>query len=262
MSVFYKSLLLTANTQMPAVDPKVFLEGPPTCVEACRVKAGDWFWKGRKLTLEWWSPVAGSKLTSKKSDHKWIKVFGIPLHAWSSETFQFIGDKCGGYVGVDEDTTHRTHMLWARICVKKNMKVIPKSIELLKEDWGFDLTVLEDLHTVVCLTKKATFLEKGKSKEEVGTSNLVSYEETQRDCFNSKEDSFTSKRDNLDCPVDRRAKVKESNNVNESGPVLNQLQVGLEADQIYYQTGPNGKRGKTKVLNEAKLFKLITIWQV
>ena len=46
------------------------------------------------------------------------------------------------------------------------------------------------------------------------------------------------------------------------GPVLNQLQMGLEADQIYYQTGPNGKRGKTKVLNEAKLFKLKTIWQV
>lgn len=213
--------------------------------------------------------MAGSKLTSEKSDHKWIKVFGIPLHAWSSETFQFIRDKCGGYVGVDEDTTHRTHMLWARICAKKNMKVITRSIELLKEDWGFDLTVLEDLHTVVRLAGKATLLEKGKSKEEVGTSNLVSYEETQRDNFNlkrsnfnSKEDNFTPKRDNLDCPVDKRAKVKESNNVNGSGPVLNQLQVSLEADQIYYQTGPNGKREKAKVLNEAKLFKLITIWQV
>ena len=44
--------------------------------------------------------------------------------------------------------------------------------------------------------------------------------------------------------------------------MLNQLQMGLEADQIYYQTGPNGKRGIAKVLNEAKLFKLKTIWQV
>uniref|UniRef100_M1DWX6 Uncharacterized protein n=1 Tax=Solanum tuberosum TaxID=4113 RepID=M1DWX6_SOLTU len=148
------------------------------------------------------------------------------------------------------------------------MKVIPKYIELLKEDWGFDLTVLEDLHTVVSLAGKATLLKKGKSKEEVGTSNPVSYE-VQRDnfnskgrSFNSKEDNFTSKKDSLDCPVDKRAKVKESNNVTGSGIVPNQLQVGLEADQIYYKTGPNGKRGKTKVLNEVKLFKLKIISQV
>ena len=50
------------------------------------------------------------------------------------------------------------NMLWARICVEKNMKIIPRSIELLKEDWGFDLTVVEYLHTVVCLAGKATIL--------------------------------------------------------------------------------------------------------
>lgn len=166
-------------------------------------------------------------------------------------------------------TLNTEHTLLARICVEKNMNVIPRSIELLKEDWSFDLTVLEDLHMVISLAGKATLLEKGKSKEEVGTSNLVSYEEIQGDNFNSKksnfnskEDNFISKRDSLDRLVDKRAQVKESNNLTRSGPVPNQIQVGLEADQIYYKTGPNGKKGKTKVLNEAKLFILKAIWQV
>lgn len=145
----------------------------------------------------------------------------------------------------------QTHMLWARICVKKNMKVISRSHSLRGSTYGLSSR------------RKSHF---SREREVKGRSwhleSRIIWRDTKGKLFNSKEDSFTSKRDNLYCPVDKRAKVEESNNVTGSGPVQNQLQVGLEADQIYYQTGPNGKRGKTKVLNEAKLFKLKTIWQV
>ena len=35
---------------------------------------------------------------------------------WSSETFKFIEYKCGGYVGVDEDTKHRKHVMGSNLC--------------------------------------------------------------------------------------------------------------------------------------------------
>lgn len=54
---------VTAGLKVTPINHNQFLFELPSRLEACRVKAGDWFWKGRKLTLEWWSPVAGSKLT-------------------------------------------------------------------------------------------------------------------------------------------------------------------------------------------------------
>lgn len=54
-----------------------FLFQFPSREEAERISAGEWFWNGRRLSLEWWSPVAGTKLASKRSEHRWIKAFGI-----------------------------------------------------------------------------------------------------------------------------------------------------------------------------------------
>ena len=33
-----------------------------------------------------------------------MKVVGLPLHLWSREVFRKIGEVCGGFVAVDEDT--------------------------------------------------------------------------------------------------------------------------------------------------------------
>ena len=33
---------------------------------------------------------------------------GLPLHLWTVETLRRIGDSCGGFVDVDQDTTLRT----------------------------------------------------------------------------------------------------------------------------------------------------------
>ena len=34
----------------------------------------------------------------------WVRVAGLPLHCWSGEVLKKIGDCCGGFVEVDDET--------------------------------------------------------------------------------------------------------------------------------------------------------------
>ena len=40
----------------------------------------------------------------KPSKKSWVRVVGLPLHYWSGEMFKRIGECCGGFVEVDEET--------------------------------------------------------------------------------------------------------------------------------------------------------------
>lgn len=126
------------------------------------------------------------KVNTKKLEHKWVKVFGIPLHAWSLETFKFIEENCGGYVGVDEDTKHIIHFLWAQICVGKHKMVISRSIELLKKGWIFKISIMVDLHTSIRLAGKNPSNDERKVTGETGISKLVPCQEVQCGNFNLK----------------------------------------------------------------------------
>ncbi|KAF3673295.1 hypothetical protein FXO37_07072 [Capsicum annuum] len=108
---------ITAGLRVGPISHNQFLFELPSRQEAERVKMGEWFWNGRRLTIEWWSPVAGTQLATPKSAYRWIRAFGIPLNAWSEKTMKFIGDSCGGYVDTDKDTKKRNHLYWARICI-------------------------------------------------------------------------------------------------------------------------------------------------
>ena len=34
----------------------------------------------------------------------WVRVIGLPIHLWCQKILEKIGDACGGFVVVDEDT--------------------------------------------------------------------------------------------------------------------------------------------------------------
>ena len=42
-----------------------------------------------------------------------------------------IGDECGGFVAVDEDTTFKSKLLWARILGKTGKKARPSTVNIL-----------------------------------------------------------------------------------------------------------------------------------
>ena len=47
-----------------------------------------------------------------------MRVVGLSLHFWSQEVFRKIGDYCGGFIIVDEDTANFKELQWARLLVR------------------------------------------------------------------------------------------------------------------------------------------------
>ena len=58
-------------------------------------------------------------------------MVGLPLHLWTGEILKRVGDCCGGFVAMDEGTTSKTDLLWARIMVKRNSNTKPDSVNLV-----------------------------------------------------------------------------------------------------------------------------------
>ena len=61
----------------------------------------------------------------------WIRVVGLPVHLRTQEMLKKIGDECGGFIAVDEDTTFKSKLLWARILVKTGKKARSSIVNVL-----------------------------------------------------------------------------------------------------------------------------------
>ncbi|TYK05762.1 cleavage and polyadenylation specificity factor subunit 1 [Cucumis melo var. makuwa] len=75
-----------------------------------------WFY----VKFEEWNQKAHASSKVVPSYGGWIKVRGIPLHAWNLESFIQIGDACGGYIDVVRETRELTNLIEAFIRIKDN----------------------------------------------------------------------------------------------------------------------------------------------
>ena len=62
-----------------------------------------WF-KCKCLLLDWWKPSVGCLIEDRKSREVWVRIPGLPLHIWGMSFFKSLGDACGRFMSVDEDT--------------------------------------------------------------------------------------------------------------------------------------------------------------
>ena len=60
-----------------------------------------------------------------------MKVVGLPLHLWSRDVFKRIGESCGGFLAVDDETTYFSQLQWARILVRASGKNMPSSLQVV-----------------------------------------------------------------------------------------------------------------------------------
>ena len=81
------------------------------------LRGNRWF-KESPLHLDRWDPKAGCSQNGERAESVWVRVVGLPLHFWSQEAFRKIGDCCGGFVAVDENTAKCKELRWARISVR------------------------------------------------------------------------------------------------------------------------------------------------
>ena len=95
--------------------------------------------KERVLRLARWTPSVGCLGKGGCAKEMWVRVLGFPLHLWSRVVFKKIGDECGGFVVVDEDTTLMTNLHWARILVHPVGSSLPSSLQVVVGNSSFSL---------------------------------------------------------------------------------------------------------------------------
>ena len=83
------------------------------------------------IILDRWNLKVGCPCKDPIANEAWVRVVGLPLHLWSHEVFNRIGDGCGDFVAVNEDTISLSELQWARILVKREEKDLPNSAHVV-----------------------------------------------------------------------------------------------------------------------------------
>ena len=84
--------------------------------------------RDRDFLLQRWGSEVGCTWKESFAKEVWVRVVGLPLHLWSREVFKSIGECCGGFVAVDEETAFFSQLQRARILVNVSGKNWPGSL--------------------------------------------------------------------------------------------------------------------------------------
>ena len=106
---------------------------------------GSRIFRGEAMHLEWWPPSIGCRGRMEEVHEVWIRVVGLPLHLWTAEILEKVGNACGGFIALDKDTEQRNDLRWARILVKKERTGKPSLANLLAGARSYELQILWEI---------------------------------------------------------------------------------------------------------------------
>ena len=66
--------------------------------------------KENVIVLNRWNPEVGCLCKDSSAKEVWVRVVGLPLHLWSTKIFKRIGDGCGGFVAIDDNSLSSSEM--------------------------------------------------------------------------------------------------------------------------------------------------------
>ena len=81
--------------------------------------------------LRTWGEYLGCSSQGNSKEKAWVRVVGLPVHLWSRKILEKIGDACGGFLPVDEDTDMLAELCWARVLVKLGKFEPSNTIEVM-----------------------------------------------------------------------------------------------------------------------------------
>ena len=87
---------------------------------------------GFSFFLKKWAREDGCITERDIKEVAWVRLIGLPVHLWSCPILRRIGDCCGGFLAMDEDTTFLSDFRWARIRVKWNGKTLPQFVKVFE----------------------------------------------------------------------------------------------------------------------------------
>ena len=95
--------------------------------------------------LRTWGEDMGCSSQGNYEEKAWVRVVGLPVHLWSRKIMEKIGDACGGFLAVDEDTDTLVELGWARILVKLEKSEPPNTVEVMVGETRFRMQLWWEL---------------------------------------------------------------------------------------------------------------------
>ena len=86
--------------------------------------------KSLALHLVNWNQSIGCSESADLGREAWVRVFGLQIHLWSCNILKKIGDGCGGFIELEEESFSALVLSWATILVRVNSRRLPQSIEV------------------------------------------------------------------------------------------------------------------------------------
>ena len=104
---------------------------------------------GFSIFLKKWAKEDGCETERNFEEMAWARMISLPAHLWSRPILRRIGDRCGGFLAMDEDTTFLSDLRWARIRVKRKGKTLPPCVEVFEGQSIYDIQLWWDIQPSV-----------------------------------------------------------------------------------------------------------------
>ena len=121
--------------------------------------------KNRDFLLQRWGLEVGCTWKESLAKEVWVRVVGLSLHLWSREVFKRIGECCGGFVVVDEETAFFSQLQWTRILVKVSEKKWLGSLQVEAGNSSWKLSLWWEASPRVMQVESSSWLQMRKGCE-------------------------------------------------------------------------------------------------
>ena len=93
-----------------------------------------------------------------------MRIVGLPVSLWSPEILKRVGDECGGFITVDEQTKTMGELQWARILVRSRGEIKPSVLEFEVEEEVYAVSLWWECRPVLRRNRRQ---EAGRHSSEV-----------------------------------------------------------------------------------------------
>ncbi|PNX87622.1 hypothetical protein L195_g043715, partial [Trifolium pratense] len=114
----------------------------------------------------------------------WLRVYGIPAHAWNDEFFQLISKPWGHYINADDGTNKKISMDVARLLIRTSgQRVVDEFLDVKIDGEVFHIRIIEDSYGPMRIMVQQSNRREGRdddsdsSEEEEGLFPVVEVEE-------------------------------------------------------------------------------------
>ncbi|XP_059076689.1 uncharacterized protein LOC131875963 [Cryptomeria japonica] len=119
--------------------------------DVAHVLSGFWSYGHNNLSLYCWKASFDLAADLQKIAPVWVRLQGLLLEYWDESIFKWIGNSFGHFVGVDEITRSKSHLVYARFCVQATVsKNLPNFITLKSTLGSWTQALVYENATLFC----------------------------------------------------------------------------------------------------------------